>query len=164
MALDQVIITNPVTVKETVELGLDNVTDPRIIHALEILLPKKLTSSTTPPVTKVWADDVALSGGAATLDLQALVNVNLPNVDFTGLKVQALVMTCPSGNSGAIIIKPGASNDYDLGGAAMSWAVSPGGELIYLSLDNAPDVANADSELDFAGTGSETFKILMVAG
>ena len=164
MALDEVIIANPVTVKETVALGLDNVTNPRITHALAMLLPAKLTSSTTPPVTKVWSDEVALSGGAKTLDLEALVNVNLPNVNFVGLKVQILIMSCPASNTGPITIVPGASNDYDIGGAAMSWAVSPGGMLIYLSDDDAPDVASADSELDFAGTGSEVFDILMVAG
>ncbi len=164
MALDQVIITNPVTVKETVALGLDNVTDPRVTHALAILLPSKLDGTTTPPATLVWSDQVALSGGAKTLDLEALVNVNLPNVNFVGLKVQILIMSCPSSNSGAITIVPGASNDYDIGGAAMNWAVSPGGMLIYLSDDDAPDVASADSELDFSGTGSEVFDILMVAG
>ena len=164
MALDEVIITNPVTVKETVALGLDNVTDPRIIHALEILLPAKLTSSTTPPATKVWSDQVALSGGAVTLDLEALVNVNLPNINFVGLKVQVLVMSCPASNSGPITIVPGASNDYDIGGASMSFAVSPGGMLVYLSDDDAPDVASADSELDFSGTSAEVFDILMVAG
>ena len=164
MAIDEVIITNPVSVKDTVALGLDNVTDPRIIHALTMLLPSKLDSTTTPPATLVWSDQVALSGGAVTLDLEALVNANLPNINFVGLKVQCLVMSCPAANTQAIVIVPGASNDYDIGGASMSFAVSPGGMLIYLSDDDAPDVAGADSELDFSGTGTEVFDILMVAG
>ena len=164
MAIDEVIITNPVSVKETVALGLDNVTDPRIIHALPLLIPAKLDGTTTPPATTVWSDQVALSGGAKTLDLEALVNDNLPNVNLVGLKIQCLVMSCPSANTGPITIVPGASNDYDIGGAAMSWAVSPGGMLIYLSEDDAPDVAAANSELDFSGTTTEVFDILIVAG
>ena len=164
MALDEVVITAPVVVKETVALGLDQVTDPRVVNEITLPIPSKLNNTTTPPVTKVWSDNVALVAGAKTLDLQALVNANLPNVDFTGLKVQALVMSCPSANTGPITVTPGASNDYDLGGASMSVAVNPGDTVIFLFLDNAPDVAAADSELDFAGTGTETFDILMVAG
>ncbi len=164
MALDEVIIVNPVTVKETIALGLDNVTNPRITHALEMLLPAKLDSTTSPPATIVWSDQVALVAGAKTLDLEALVNDNLPNVDLVGLKIQILLVACPDTNTVAITIVPGAANDYDIGGAAMSWAVGPGGMLIYLSDDNAPDVAAADSELDFAGTGTEVFDILIVAG
>ena len=160
----EVRLANPVLVKETIALALDAVTDPRIIHQFDLLIPTKLDSTTTPPVTKVWGDTVALVAGAATLDLQALVNANLPNVDFDTLKVQVLLVSCPSSNTGVITITPGAANDYDLGGAAMSWAVSPGGMLVYLSDDNAPDVAAADSELDFAGTGTETFNIIMAAG
>ncbi len=163
MGLEKVIITNPVSVEETVVLGLDHVTDPRTMYEIALLLGSKLTSSSTPPVTKVWSDNVALSGGAKTLDLEALVNVNLPNVNFVGLKVQILVFSNPAGNA-VITMTPGAANDYDLGGAAMSWGLDAGGQLILLLTDTAPDVASADSELDFAGTGSETFDILMVAG
>ncbi len=163
MALDEVIVSNPVSVKETVALGLDNVTDPRIIHEIGLLLPAKLTSATTPPVTKIWSDNVALAAGAKVLDLEALVNDNLPNVNFVGLKVQLLVFSVPAGNS-AITITSGASNGYDIGGASSSWAIGPGGQLILLLNETAPDVAGADSEIDFAGTGSETFDILMVAG
>ncbi len=164
MALDSVVIANPVSVKETPALGLDHATDPPIVHQITMPIPLSLTGSTTPPVTKVWEDNVALSGGAKTLDLEALVNDNLPNVNFVGLKVQVFQMSCPEVNTGPITVTPGASNDYDLGGASMSVAVNPGDTVIFLFLDNAPDVASADSELDFAGTGSETFDILMVAG
>ena len=34
MALDEVMIVNPVTVKETPALGLDQVTDPQVIHQI----------------------------------------------------------------------------------------------------------------------------------
>ena len=164
MALNEVLITNPVSVNETPALGLDQVTNPRITHQMTMPIPFKLNSTTTPPATKVWSDNVALAAGAKTLDLEALVNDNLPNVNFNGLKVQVFMMSCPSANTGPITVTPGASNDYDLGGASMSVAVNPGDTVIFLFLDNAPDVAAADSELDFAGTGTETFDILMVAG
>ncbi len=163
MALDEVIISSPVSVKETVALGLDHSTNPRIVHEIAPLLGAKLTGSTTPPVTKVWEDNVALTAGAKTLDLEALVNANLPNVNFVGLKVQILVFSVPAGNS-PITITSGAVNGYDIGGAASSWAIGAGGQLILLLNETAPDVAAADSEIDFAGTGSETFDILMVAG
>ena len=163
MALDEVLI-GTIVVTETPALGLDQVTDPQVPHQITLPIPLKLDGTTVPAVTKVWSDNVALSAGAKTLDLQALVNDNLPNVDFTGLKVQVFHMSCPTANTGVITVTPGASNDYDLGGASMSYEVSPGASLVFLFADNAPDVANADSELDFAGTGTETFDIVMVAG
>ena len=164
MALNEVVITAPVIVKETVDLALDQVTDPKVEHEITMPIPLSLDSTTTPPATKVWSDNVALAAGAKTLDLEALVNDNLPNVNFNGLKVQVFMMSCPSANTGPITVTPGASNDYDLGGASMSVEVNPGDTVVFLFLDNAPDVAAADSELDFAGTGTETFDILMVAG
>ena len=165
MALDEVVIAKAlVSVKETVALGLDQVTNPRIVHEITLPIPTSLNGTTTPPATKVWSDNVALVAGVKTLDLQALVNANLPNADFTGLKVQVFFMSCPSTNTGPITVVPGALNDYDLGGASMSVAVNPGDSIVFLFLDNAPDVAAADSELDFAGTGTETFDIIMVAG
>ena len=165
MALDEVVIANPVSVKETIALGLDHVTDKQLVHNITLPIPLSLDSTTTPPVTKVWSDTVALSAGAKTLDLQALVNDNLPNVDFTGLKVQVFMMSCPESNANLITLTPGASNGYSLGGSgSMKWVVQPGDALIFYSIDLQPDVASADSELDFAGTGTETFDILMAAG
>ena len=165
MPLNEVVIAKElVSVKETPALGLDQVTDPRIAHKMTIPIPTTLNSTTTPPATKVWSDNVPLVAGAKILDLQALVNANLPNVDFTGLKVQVLMMSCPSANTGAITITSGALNGYDIGGAAMSYALDPGGTLVLLLRDTAPDVAAADSEIDFAGTGTEPFDIILVAG
>ena len=164
MALQDVVLKSPVRVTDTVALGLDQAADPSIVHTITMPIPLTLTSSTTPPVTKVWSDNVALSGGAKTLDLEALVNANLPNINFVGLKVQVLMMSCPSANTGAITITSGASNGYDIGGASMSYALDPGGTLVLFLIDTAPDVAGADSEIDFAGTTTETFDILMVAG
>ena len=165
MALDEVVI-GAIVVTETPDLELDLVTDPQLTHQITLPIPLSLDGTTTPPVTKVWSDTVALSAGAATLDLQALVNTHtlIANVDFSGLKVQVFMMSCPSSNTGAITVTPGASNDYDLGGASMSVEVAPGNTVLFLFADNAPDVAGADSELDFAGTSAETFDILMVAG
>ena len=138
MALDEVIIQSPVSVKETIALALDNVTDPRIVHEIIPLLAAKLTSSTTPPVTKVWSDSVPLVAGAKTLDLEALVNANLPNVTFLGLKVQILVFENPAGNA-LITISSGAANGYDIGGASSSWGIGAGGQLILLLNETAPD-------------------------
>ena len=164
MAVDQVVLANPVSVKEVLALARDFAADPLTVRKLIPSIPLLLDSTTTPPVTTVWTDNVALSAGAATLDLELLLKDDLPSAIFTGLKVQVLVVSCPQVNTGAITMTPGASNGYDLGGASMSVAVNPGDTLVFFFLDTAPDVAAADSELDFAGTGSETFDILMVAG
>ncbi len=165
MALIEVVIANPpISVKDAPALGLDQVTDPTVVHSITLPIPGVLTSATDPPVTKVWSDEVALVAGAKTLDLQALVNDNLPNVDLSGLKIQVLQISCPETNTGPITIVPGAANDYDLGGSSMSMEIDPGDVMILLRNDTAPDVSGANSELDFSGTGTETFEILIAAG
>ena len=162
MALDEVVIKSPVSVKETPALGLDQVTDPRIRdHDADSVQAEQYHDSTG---HQGLVGQRGSRGRREVARPQALVNANLPNVNFNGLKVQVLQMSCPEANTGPIVMTSGASNGYDIGGKLMLVSVSPGNTVIFLFLDNAPDVVGPDSELDFAGTGTETFDILMVAG
>lgn len=166
MAVDQAVIANPpVSVVETPILALDKVADPQLVHAVTLPIPSVLNGETTPPVSKVYSDRLQLVAGALTLDLQALVPGNLtPDTDFTGLKVQILQFTSPETNLADITITPGAVDGYDIGGAAFSVTLSPGDSVILALNDNAPDVANSDSEIDFAGSLIDDIDILIVAG
>lgn len=166
MAVDQAVIANPpVSVVETPILALDKVADPQLVHAITLPIPSVLSGVTTPPVSKVFSDRLQLVAGALTVDLQALVPGNLtPDTDLTGLKVQILQFTAPETNLAPITITPGASDGYEIGGAGMSVTLSPGDSVIFALNDNAPDVANLDAELDFAGSLIDDIDLLIVAG
>ena len=165
MSVAKATVANPpVTVNETPALGLDQVTDPTILHSITMPVGGTLHATSTPAVSKVWSDRVALVAGAKTLDLQALVNDNLPNVDFTGLKIQVWMLSVPESNSGAITMTVGAANGYDFSGGDGKVTLVPGASMVMTANNNLSDVAAADSELDFAGTGTEVFDILIIAG
>ncbi len=166
MALDQATVPSPpITVVETPVLGLDKVNDPQLVHAITLPIPSILSGITTPPASKVFSDRLQMLAGAFTLDLQALPQGNIiPDIDLTGLKIQILQFTSPETNLADITITPGASDPYELSGAAMSVTLSPGDTHIWLLNDNAPDVANNDAELDFAGTLIDDIDLLIVAG
>lgn len=106
------------TVDETLELGLDNVADPEITHQLESD-SGTLDASSDPKAIKAWSAQVALSGGAAALDLTALDGGSeLADRDFTGLKLQLIKLACPVGNSvGITFERKDASTGYNPFGA-----------------------------------------------
>jgi hypothetical protein len=152
---------------------LDNNTDPiaaanrKVTWGALSAVSESLTASTTVPATKVAGGQVALVAGAKTLDLTALTGLgaNGATEDFTGLKVQALFMKNPATNSGSISIAPGASNGYEFNGSDGKLTLSPGQSVLLYLADSAPDVADSSADqLDFAGTGTEEFDIVMVAG
>ncbi len=166
MALDQATIPSPpVTVVETPVLGLDKASDPQLVHSITLPIPSILSGVTTPPASKIFSDRLQLVAGALVIDLQALPQGNIiPDIDLTGLKIQILQFTSPETNLADITLTPGAVDPYNLGGAAMSITLSPGDTHLFLLNDSAPDVANLDSQLDFAGSLIDDVDLLIVAG
>lgn len=122
-----------------------------------------LTSSTTPPATLAAYFEQALTAGAATIDLTSLTGTNNLSIDGTGLKVQAFRFKNQAGNA-AITLVVGASNGYDLLGAATSVTLAAGQEIVIFGNDATPDVAAGDKELDISGTGTEICEITIVLG
>lgn len=116
-----------------------------------------LNGSSTPPLTMVSYQVYTLSGGAATIDLTAVLGVNDVAQDATGLKVQTMIVYNPSSN--AITIAPGASNAYALFGSGNSIEVPPGGRQQFYFADGTPDVAAGVKEIDLSGTGTDTIQI-----
>jgi hypothetical protein len=126
-----------------------------------------LSSTSTPPVTKIAGGQVALVAGAKTLDLCALTGLgaNGASVDMTGLKVQALYMENPSTNANTISIAKGASEGYQFSGSDGKLTLSPGQSVLLFGNDATPDVASGSAHnLDFAGTLVQPFNIIIVAG
>lgn len=127
-----------------------------------------LTASTTPPVTKVAAYTLTLSGGTGSIDLTALPGLlNASEViDITGLKAQIFQFYAPSTNANNITLTRGASNGYGLGAGGAAWTVvvPPDSSCLMKFTDTNPDVASGAKTIDCTGTGTQTVEVQVVAG
>lgn len=124
---------------------------------------RTLNATSTPPATDAYRATVALSGGALTLDLTALAETGLPTLDLSTKKLQLIKVSNPAGN-GALTVSEGATAGYPVYGVGKSIIIPAGAANQMEYADNAADVAVADAEIDFAGSGSETFDIIMIFG
>lgn len=151
-----------INVEETLVTGVDDVEQPTLTHS-GFSTTKKLNSTTTPPATKTYSDTVALVAGAKTLDLTSLVGTGGATITMLGLKLQALKIKNAAGN-GALTITGGASDGYNLFGAAGSMVLGAEEEVCCLYNDTKDDVAAGDKNIDFAGTGTQEFDVQLVFG
>ena len=125
-----------------------------------------LRSTGTPPISKSAALQIALTAGAHTIDLTSMVGTAGAAVDGTGLKVQLFKAQNPIANTHTLTIQPGASNGYNLMGAASKVILNPGEEFTWLGANAAAAVAIASGAktIDLAGYGTETHNIMIVMG
>lgn len=155
------------TVKETLALGLDNATDPTTPHTLGDHAAT-LSASTTPPVTKTFSDDIALVAGAGTLNLSTLAGPLSTTIDFTGLKVQVIKLVAASTNTGGITVAKGDAQPYNLFGednvSSETVEVLPGDAVLIVHNETTEDVGAAIKNIKFTGTGTDTLRIMLVAG
>ncbi len=151
---------------ETLAGLLATVADPTIKHDIGSAKTTIDSGTAASPVTKAWSDEVQLSGGTISLDLQALVGFLADAVDLTGLKIQGFHIKADVDNSAVIVIKDGASNGYELFGAASGQVTLPAnGEVMFFSPEGLDDVAAADSEIDVTSSDVDAkFKITIIAG
>lgn len=151
---------------ETPALGLDLASDPRIQHTsgADRLT---LSATTTPAVTQVWSDQVQLSTGAATIDLASLSRGSvLSALNLTGLKVQAILLEAPSTNSAALVVAVGASNPYDIFGAAGGTVTLPAGaKMLWYAPEGIEDVASGAKEIDLSSSDQDALlNVCLIAG
>ena len=155
-------VTMRLSVKETLTTGVAGVSAPNINHD-NFKTDDSLTSTSTPAITQVASFLTTLSGGAATIDLTALTDAG-GALDLTGLKVQAIYFKVSAGDS-AMTFTTGASNGYNLGGDALFSVILAGGEsACYSWNETSQDVAAGDKDLDIAGTGTDSFECVILAG
>lgn len=154
-----------VKVTEKLDIGIDGVTNQE--HILQIAsLAASFSPTTTVPVTKAFKDQVALTAGAVTLDLNVLVRDNLPDVSGDGLKVQVIIIHNPNTNTGTMTFVPGGTNGYNIFGAATaSVPVSIGGTVVLFGNDKWDDInTSTNKTIDVTGTGTESFEIIIAMG
>ena len=142
--------------------------DKNIDHVFEALA--KLGATTTPVVTKVYAQQLQLSGGALTLNLTALTDGVGAALDLDTLKVQIFaVKNAPStgaANTDTLNIKTGAVDGFGILGDTLSEAtLAIGGFLVIYNPEGTADVAAAVDQVDFSSTDVDaSFQVLIAAG
>ncbi len=155
------------TIVETLETNVPAAatTARRVTHSgynLSATLP--LAGDNPVPATKCATFLVTMAGGAASIDLAALLGTNGATVVGTGLKVQAIKFQAPATNTNPVTVAVGASNGYELAGAAFSCSLMPRQASMYYLADQSPDVASGDRILDVTGTGTEGLEVTLVLG
>lgn len=123
-----------------------------------------LNAGSTPPATLNAQFVQALSNGAATIDLTTLTGTNGKVVSGSGLKVQVLKLKAKGTNANVITAAKGASNGYELAGAAWSVALMPGQEVTFFGNDATPDIAAGAKTIDLAGTGTQSLEVVVIMG
>lgn len=140
--------------------------DSDLLHKFDELV--KLTATSTPVVTKVYAQQLALSTGALTVDLTALTDGTGASLDLTGLKVQFVAIAnkpvSGAANTDTLNAKTGATNGYQIFGDAASEAtLAIGGWCIFYNPEGTPDVGASAKTIDFSGSDADADFILMIA-
>jgi len=153
-----------ISVAETPALSLDSGTDPTITRATTT--SGKWTGSTSTPVTKNIILTDALTAGTATIDLTSMTDGVLGTKDFTGLKVQAYKITNPSTNTAALLVEDGATNGYNIFGAATrAVSVLLGQVVASVIPDQMADVSATVKTIDLTSTDLDAdYTIELVAG
>ncbi len=164
------------TVLETLDLNHDFATNPVIQHTLGTEVKgvasgaTAATLGTSGPITKIYSDQIALSGGAATIDLMVLPQSAggdiTQNVSFSGLKVQFYLFENPSTNANAITIDGDGTHPYELFGGATGLVTLEPGESI---MGRCPEtrgavVSDTTDKITLAGTSAQVLNVMLVAG
>ena len=144
-----------ITVIETLSLGPGS--SQRVPDTGANTTQLKLNATTTPPVSQKSHFAQALSGGAATIDLLALVGSQGQTLVTTGLRVQAVKVQNP--NAHQLAVAPAGSNGYGL-----TFNVPPQGEVLLTSTNLLPAIGSGAHNLTLTGIGSEASNWLIVLG
>ena len=129
--------------------GFDTAETPSVSWAINSSPSESYGPNTTIVPDAVYAATVTLSAGAYTLNVASLSRTGLSTVDMTGLKPLAVHFQCPSTNTHAVVIAPGASNGYDEFGAGLKLA--PGSECV-MHIPSGTAFASGDRTLDFSSS------------
>lgn len=168
MALSSVTYGLLISATETVTLAYEMAGNPvlSVPHSTPMTTTAVLTSGSTPPVTKIWSDEAALTAGAATIDLTALPTPHDDNVTFSTLKVQLVYFKNKSTNTDTLTIVDGATNGYNIfGDASGQVTLGIGDEILMKCNDTLQDVGASDLAIDLSSSDTDaTYQVILAAG
>jgi hypothetical protein len=154
------------TVTETLGLPGLAASDKGVTENAYNLSSLKLDADSTPPVTAVAAGELALSGGAGTLDLTNLLSPSGQAVSGNGLKIIAILLKNKAGNSNVMTVGKGASNGYGMNGGA-AWSIplpAVGGESYLYFGNQASTIGSSAKTIDVAGTLAQVLQYVILMG
>lgn len=131
-----------------------------ILSAFDRVSPT-YSSASTPPITKVGFDELAMTGSAVTVDLTAIPNQVEGAQDFSGIKVVAAIFK--NSNAAAITVDIGGTNGYAINGAD-AIIIPAGGTVMLDFADALTDVDGTHKTLDITGTNTHVLRYILVAG
>lgn len=158
-----VVYTSKLTATETLTNNVPDASSPSVLHN-GFDSSFTLNSSSTPAATVMASFNKALSGGAATIDLTALVGTGGGAVSLNGLKVRAIKITAPIGNANPITLVNGASNGHNLTGGAISIVIYPGQEILMYLKDASVAVDGTHKTWDLSGTAAQSLNFEIIGG
>lgn len=125
---------------------------------------QSLDAGSDPAVTEGGLCTKAMTAGAATLDLTALVDVRGRTFSLSGLKVVSVKIVALAANAGPVTISKGASNGYTGFGSAYSETLPAGAEVTRYLGSSGTAVSGTVKTLDLAGTGTDGVQISIAGG
>lgn len=119
-------------------------------------------NGSSPNALDAWSGHVALSSGAATIDLTNLTQLGLSTVvNATGNKIRAIMVQADSANANPISIGTGGTNGYSSIGVL---SVLNANDIAIRTAVAAIAVDSTHKTLDLAGTGTQGCEVLIVFG
>lgn len=165
MALSTGRIKFDITAKHTITSGIgSSAADASIEHKMN--LNQTVPSGTGLPATVVGSFSVTQASSTAFIDMTAIAIGNGATADCTGLKLQCLAIKNPTGN-GTITLSyttATASSAYNFAGTSFSANVPAGGSFVWFAPEAAADVSTSAKNIVVAGTGSQSFHAMVIAG
>lgn len=123
-----------------------------------------LDADSDPDVTEGGFCEKAMTAGAATIDLTALVDVQGRTINLDTLRVRAVKIRALDANAAAVTVAKGASNGYTGFGLAFSVTLAAGQEAtLYLGATGTA-VSATEKTLDLSGTGTDGIQLAIAAG
>ena len=172
MSLTQAEIDFKCKVTETPTLGQDGTTAQPLTYQISTdvssftLSPSSV--SPLPPGVYRYEKSITLSAGAATIDMSALDQGNLPDVDWTALSVtvQLIKVVAARANTANVVVADGATNGYNIfGDASAQISVPPGGVGMFYGHDGLQAVAAADKTIDLSSSDVDAVvSVQLIAG
>jgi len=151
------------SVLEVVEdLSKSTLSDDQVTHNLEDVI--KLHSGSTPDAELVYSGNVALTIGAATLDLKDITNAEGDTIVTEGKTIRAIKVKATSTNANALTLTEGASNGYELFGDGWTIALEAGDHFLAYLGSNAPAISDTVKTIDLSGTGAQSVDVIIVFG
>ena len=164
MSVNAVQYSSGLVTQETLTVNAGHVATGQTVTSQLSRSLSALTSTSTPPCSLRAGADLALSGGAGSIDLTALTGVNGVAVDGTAKRVQFAKFSAPSANSAAITVAIGGTNGCDNFGPSFSVKLAPGAEALFMLNSAGTVIGGTNKILSLTGTGTDVVSFEIVMG